>query len=234
MNTDTRPERLPLEADHRTPREQQIVDAAAHVFYEKGYEAASIQDVADAVGILKGSLYYYIDSKEDLLFQILRDAHRESMRHLSAWQEVEGDALTKLRAFVEGHVLAIIENDVKIGVFFQDFRSLGAERRAAIVADRDVYSALVRDLILQGQEESTIDGDVDPSLASMGLLGMLNWTHQWYRPEAEGGVTPPELAAFFADFALSGLAVRAQEPARLGRFPHGFVPSVERVLRPAV
>ena len=68
-------ESLVVDAPSRSPREQQILDAAAVVFYEKGYAAASIQDVADAVGILKGSLYYYIDSKEDLLFEILRDAH---------------------------------------------------------------------------------------------------------------------------------------------------------------
>ena len=159
---------------------------------------------------------------------------RESMRHLSEWRQVEGDALTRLRAFIEGHVLANVSNHVKIGVFFQDFKSLGPRRREEIVADRDVYTAYARDLLRQGQDEGSVDPDLDPKLTSMALLGMMNWTHQWYRPDEEGGVSPQELATAFADFALSGLAGRSEAPGALGRFPRGFVQTVGRALRPAV
>ena len=73
-------------------RLREIYDAAARVFSEKGYDGASIQDVADAVGILKGSLYYYIDTKQDLLFGIIDEVHRDTLRSLEEWVAVDGDA----------------------------------------------------------------------------------------------------------------------------------------------
>ena len=208
-------------APERSDREREIIDAAAHLFHEKGYAATSIQDVAEAVGILKGSLYYYINSKEDLLFAILQDCHHASMRQLHEWQQVEGDVLVRLRAFIEGHVLANVGNLVKIGVFLHDFRYLSEDRRAAIVADRDVYDGYLRNLIREGQKAGVVDADADPKLASMALLGMMNWVYQWYH--ADGRVSPEDLAREFADLALSGLAVREGARSGLGALPAGFV-----------
>lgn len=213
---------LLVEEPVRTPREREILDAAAAVFHEKGYVASSIQDVADAVGILKGSLYYYIDSKEDLLFEILVDTHHESMRRLAQWQQIEGDPLIKLRAFIEGHLMANIANRIKIGVFLHDFRSLSPDRRKAIIRDRDTYDDYVRTLIREGQEEGLVTSDADPKIVAMALMGMMNWIYQWYRPDKPGGVAPRDLARSFADFALSGLGVRGVPAASLGEFPLGF------------
>ena len=84
-------------------RQQEILEAAARVFHEKGYESTSIQDIADSVGILKGSLYYYITSKEDLLFEIIQGVHEEALKNLDRTAAVEGDALQKIRAFVVVH-----------------------------------------------------------------------------------------------------------------------------------
>src|SRR5215217_3230815 len=89
----------------RAPRRRQneILEAAAQVFHEKGYESTSIQDIADAVGILKGSLYYYITSKEDLLYEILQDVHQAGIKNLELIDAVDGTALEKIRAFVVVH-----------------------------------------------------------------------------------------------------------------------------------
>lgn len=216
-------------APERSPREREIIDAAARLFDQKGYAATSIQDVADAVGILKGSLYYYINSKEDLLFGVLQDCHHSSMRHLEKWQQVEGDALVRLRAFIEGHVLANLADLVKIGVFLHDFRYLSDERRAAIVRDRDVYDRYLRDLIEQGQSEGLVDPDADPKLTAMALLGMMNWVYQWYKPS--GRVQPLELARHFADLALSGLSASAGDRSAVGALPEGFEETMLREAR---
>lgn len=213
-------------ADTPSARLLEIYDAAAVIFHEKGYEAASIQDVADAVGILKGSLYYYIDSKEDLLFGVIDEVHRESLAHLERWQRIEGNALVKLRAFITGHVIANARNLVKMGVFFHDFRSLSQERREQIVAERDVYDRFLRELIQEGQREGVIDESVDPKLASMAILGMMNWIYQWWRPDGES--TSDDVAHQFADLALSGLAAREGTDRRsLGALPPGFEETVE-------
>jgi AcrR family transcriptional regulator len=188
-------------------RQQEIVEAAARVFHEKGYESTSIQDIADAVGILKGSLYYYITSKEDLLFEIIQSVHEEALRNLERTAAVEGDALQKIRTFVVVHVTDNALNLVKMAVFFQDFRSLNGKRRQIIVEERDTYDNFLRDLIRQGQDEGTICPDIEPKLAAITVLGMMNWLYHWYQPGGELSVT--HIANAYGDFVVAGLACDA-------------------------
>jgi AcrR family transcriptional regulator len=185
-------------------RQREILEAAAEVFHRKGYESTSIQDIADAVGILKGSLYYYIDSKEDLLYAILQDVHEDALRNIERTNAIDGDALQRIRAFVSLHIEFNAENLVKMGVFFQDFRSLGEERRAVIVEERDQYDQFLRTLIQEGQEQGLVCPDVDPKLAGLAVLGMTNWIYHWYQPSGER--TAPELAQAYADLVVAGLA----------------------------
>ena len=185
-------------------RQQEILEAAARVFHAKGYESTSIQDIADSVGILKGSLYYYITSKEDLLFEIIQGVHEEALKNLDRTAAVDGDALQKIRAFVVIHFTHNAVNLVKMAVFFQDFRSLNGKRRELIVEERDLYDAFLRDLIRQGQKDGIICPDLDPKLAAITVLGMMNWIYHWYRP---GGALPATaIANAYADFVVAGLA----------------------------
>ena len=201
-------DRRSVDGDSGGPRSsgarlQEIYDVAARIFSEKGYEGASIQDIADSVGILKGSLYYYIESKEDLLFGIIDEVHRNSLIALEEWAAVDGDAIVRLRAFVEGHVLANTKNITKIGVFFHDFRSLDPERRERIITDRDRYDSYLRGIIRDGQAEGLLREDVDPKLASMAILGMMNWTYHWFRED--GPKSASQVATEFANLILTGL-----------------------------
>ena len=209
---------LPEDEPEPSPRLREIYDAAARIFHEKGYQATSIQDVADAVGILKGSLYYYINSKQDLLFRIIDEVHRESLRSLAEWQSIDGDALVKLRAFVEGHLTSNVRNLVKIGVFFHDFRSLDGEHRERIVKERDLYDSFLRDLLVQGQKEGVVDDRVDPKMVSMAILGMLNWIYQWWRDD--GANTPEQVAREFSNLVLVGIVARDDvDRDAVGAFP---------------
>lgn len=205
-----------------SPRLREIYDAAARIFHEKGYDATSIQDVADAVGLLKGSLYYYIDTKQDLLFGVIDEVHRESLRSLERWQSLDGDALVKLRAFIEGHILVNTRHLVKMSVFFHDFRSLDGERREQIIHERDRYDTYLRSLIRQGQEEGMVDPELDPKLAAMGILGMMNWVYHWWRPD--GPNSAEQVAGEFADLVLVGMTSegRRGERGEVGRLPDGF------------
>lgn len=190
----------------RAPRRRQseILEAAAQVFHEKGYESTSIQDIADSVGILKGSLYYYITSKEDLLYEIIQGVHEEALKNLDLVAALDGDALQKIRAFVVVHFKNNAENLVKMGVFFKDFRSLGGERREVIVQERDMYDSFLRNLIRAAQKEGTVCADLDPKLTAITILGMLNWVYQWYRPD--GDMDALEIANLYGDFVVAGLA----------------------------
>lgn len=209
-------------------REQEILEAAAQVFHEKGYESTSIQHIADSVGILKGSLYYYITSKEDLLYEIIQGVHEEALRNLERTRAVEGNALQRLRAFAMYHFTFNAENRVKVAVFFQDFRSLTPERRQTIVEERDIYDNFVRDLIREGQDEGLICPEIDAKLAAISILGMLNWIYHWYRPG--GSQTASEIAEAYADFVVAGLACTPDTHVpghrrALASLPPGFDPS---------
>ncbi len=203
METEVRPNNRRRSRPPRR-RRQEILEAAAGVFHEKGYKATSIQDIADAVGILKGSLYYYITSKEDLLFEILQDVHEQGLRNLKRIDGVQGTPLQKIRAFVTVHVSHNAENLVKMAVFFHDFRSLSPERREIIVAERDLYDQHLRRLISAAQEDGSVCPDLDPKLTSIEILGMMNWIYHWYRPG--GSLSVSALADSMADFVVAGLA----------------------------
>ena len=179
------------------------MDAAARVFHERGYESTSIQDIADNLGILKGSLYYYIRSKEDLLNEILWGVHDDALANIQRVEEVDGGALQKIRAFITLHITFNIENLVKMGVFFHDFRSLSEDRRRRIIEARDLYDQMLRALITEGQKEGVVCPDVDPKMAALAALGMCNWIYQWYQPR--GRLKPDEVADQFADLVVAGL-----------------------------
>src|SRR5262249_37764881 len=116
----------------------------------------------------------------------------------------DGDALQKVRAFVTLHLRFNVENLTKMGVFFHDFRSLNGERRQVIIEARDGYEELLRDLIRQGQHEAIICPDIDPKIAPIGVMGMLNSIYTWYVP---GGVhSASEIAEEMSDLVVAGLA----------------------------
>src|SRR5437764_13543645 len=91
-------------------RGREVFEAAARVFHEKGYESATIQDIADEVGLLKGSLYHYFRSKEDLLFEMIQGAHEDAFANLAQMDDIEGGPLQKARAFVTLLVTFVAEN----------------------------------------------------------------------------------------------------------------------------
>lgn len=184
-------------------RWQEIVDAAAVVFQQKGYEAASTADIAEAVGMLKGSLYYYIETKEDLLFAVIQQVHEPFLENRVRCERLEGGALTRMRAFIEGHVALNAREAVRSAVFYRDFYSLSPERRAFIISVRDQYDGFLRELIRQGQREGVFCPDLDPKITAIAMLGMINHVFQWYR---EGGdETPEDVGRHYADLLLGGL-----------------------------
>src|SRR3954463_4495580 len=115
-------------------REQEVLDAAARVFHERGYTDATVQHVADELGILKGSLYYYIETKEDLLFRLLEQVHDEVdelLAHVAA--ESEGQPpLARLEQYVRVQVQHSVRHLARLSVYYHDVDQLGPERLRVI------------------------------------------------------------------------------------------------------
>jgi AcrR family transcriptional regulator len=184
-------------------RARDIIDTAAEIFHSRGYAETSVHDIADAVGILKGSLYYYIKSKEDLLFQVISDVHEGASDVVEQVRRLDGPAIERLRAYVRGHVTYNIQNVTKIAVFYHDYRSLSEDRLAEILTKRRYYETFLRDLIAEAQAEGSVNPDLDPKLAAFTLFGMMNWVYHWYRPA--GPWTPELIADQVASMAIDGL-----------------------------
>lgn len=183
-------------------RETEILDAAARLFKEKGFHATSMRDIADAVGMQKGSLYYHIASKEELLFRISHDAINAVIARLEAIAEAPLSPTEKLRQAIENHVLTLCERLDLLSVFLRESKTLTAEQQAQILERRKRYEELFESILEEGIAAGEFRA-VDVPIVASGLLGMLNWMHQWYRPD--GRLSPQQIAAIFVDLTLRGL-----------------------------
>jgi len=185
-------------------RRQEILDVAARIFYEKGYDATSTRDIAEAAGLLKGSLYYYVETKEDFLFEIIRTSHEGALATLERVRLFEGDVLQKLACLVREHLAYFVQNLVTTSVYFREFRVLSPERRAIIAAEGDAYLEFVRSLLFAGQRDGVIAPEIDVRLVSIGLVGMLNSAWLWYQPG--GARSTDEIADEFVKVIVAGVA----------------------------
>ncbi|MCY3559685.1 MAG: TetR/AcrR family transcriptional regulator [bacterium] len=184
-------------------RQQEVLDAAARMFHEKGYEATSIQDIAEEVGILKGSLYYYIETKEDLLFGVIKQAYDAALSLIESLEGREGGALELIEALAHGHAEVFATTFVQSSVFFREFRALSRERQDTIREAGDVYNRFLVSQIRRGQRSGEIASEINPRLAAIGIIGMMNSMAFWYRPD--GPATAAQIGREFARLAVGGL-----------------------------
>lgn len=194
----------------RRNRRQDVLDAAVQVFWRNGYAASSVQDVADVVGVLKGSLYYYIKSKEDLLEWIVEDVHERSRSILDEVIALDVPPLERVRTYIERHVAWYLDNVEEVTVFFRDWRSLTGERLELAAQRRRGYDKAVRRLITEAQEHGDVDPGVDPKYASFYVLAAVNNVPDWYRRGK--GDPPGRIAAAYADLVVGTLVGTRPRP----------------------
>ena len=192
---------------------QAILDAAAQVFSQKGFHAASMQDIAEAVNLQKGSLYHHVSSKQEILALLLDQALDMLIEHMETViaQPLPADA--KLRLATAEYLTTILEHKELAAVLLLEHRSLDPDLAANHKFGRDRFEGLWRDLVRQGMEESVFTYS-DPTMAVLAIMGSLNWAITWYRPD--GSLTPSQIADQFAELILSGLRTRPEMPARSG------------------
>ena len=186
-------------------RRQEVMNVAARIFSEKGYEATSIQEIAEEVGILKGSLYYYIDTKEDLLFGVIKEAYDSALGVIKELEQREGNALELIEALVRRHAEVFAATRLQSSVFFREFRALSEERQKTIREAAVVYNRFVVAQIRRGQQSGEIKPEINARLAAIGIIGMMNSMAFWYRPE--GSATVAQIGAEFSQLVIGGLRV---------------------------
>lgn len=191
----------------RQERKEQILSTACWLFSRKGYHGTTIRDISDACGILSGSLYAHIRTKEDLLYEITNRGAESFLNSLRPIIEKDVSATEKLRQAVIAHIKVVEENLEAATVYFHEWKGLSKERFDEIQAKRDQYEKMWANIVSQGIKEGEFR-QVDEKFVRLLLLSVGNWIYQWYRPEGE--LPPEKIADRFMDLLLSGLANRKQ------------------------
>jgi len=165
----------------KTSREDEIVAAAGRIFREKGYHATSVRDIAESVGLLKGSLYHYIRSKEELLARLFEGLLEDTVRELEAIVARGGSADARLGAMVRAYAAAVMANHDAVGLYLRESRSLPAPELAKLGARRRRMRALFTEVIAEGARSGAFAVS-DAKIAALTILGSCNWLYEWYRP----------------------------------------------------
>ena len=185
-------------------RFREIVEAAAQVFLEKGYSATSIQDISDRVGILKGSLYHYVRSKEDFLYRIIKDVYDEAIDDIRTVSESDLEPLDRLAAFIRAHVRFAADHLTAYSIQLREFEQLSAERREEIRRGGETYVEALQVILEDGQAAGLVDAGLQARLASVIITGELSSMTRWY--SRKGALKPDELADVFVGMVLSSVA----------------------------
>jgi TetR/AcrR family transcriptional regulator, cholesterol catabolism regulator len=182
-----------------------IVAAATRVFSERGYHGASMDDVADALGMRKPSLYHHIRKKEDLLFAIHERLIDELIDETESVCSSAATPSAKVHDLLLLTMRFIARNKDGVTVFLQERRAVGGDRWESLVAKRDRYERMVSRTIAEGIAAGDFV-DLPPDIAARGVLAMANWGYTWFQPD--GRLTAEEVAEIFAAIVLSGLEHR--------------------------
>lgn len=191
----------------REVRWTQILEAAGEMFNEKGYLSTKLEEIAHMVGLHKGSLYYYIDTKEDLLYELALKVHEEAFQfHLRGDLELAGvDAETRLRAFVDRWLKGV----AKVrpwGAYLatvREARYLSPVRRRAVVERRNKLQGLLESIIEDGVKEGHFKPSLHVSILAINISQMLWGTFIWY--EEDGPLQLDDIAEMYKDVLLHGV-----------------------------
>jgi AcrR family transcriptional regulator len=185
-------------------RDEEVLQAATKVFHERGYADATVQDVADELGILKGSLYYYIKTKEDLLFWLVEEAHASVgtiLRDAAARDTLP--PLDRLALYIRGLVEFNVDNLPRVSIYYHDFGRLSGPRLREVYRRRKDHEVWVVDMIRLAQERGEVDSELDPEVLANCLFGTQIWLYRWYRPAS--GVSRDAVVEHVTRYALAGI-----------------------------
>jgi AcrR family transcriptional regulator len=197
----------------RNARWQMILDAAATLFTERGFEATTMQDIADRVGLLAPSLYHYVESKDELLYKLSVQVTTESLHYIAEDDDLAAaDAPTRLTAFIERWMKRIDEAQPRAAYVAVErhYRSLRPEQVAEIRHERNKYRAYLHAILDQGVAEGDFDPDTPQSIVINTIFQLMWTTAVWFKDE--GPSDWHETAQWYSKFLVRGIRNDGREP----------------------
>ena len=190
---------MPLPA---RPREAELHAAATRLFRQRGFHATSMQDLGEALGMNRGSLYHYISAKDELLWAILTRALDRLEERVLPILATDAPAVDRLTDAIREHLRVAADHADELSLIQIEWRALDRARQAEMIRRRDAYEARWRATLEAGIGEGSLRS-FDVRLAGIGILSACNWFTQWYRPGGASSVD--EIADAFAELFLGGL-----------------------------
>ncbi len=188
-----------IRRDVNSLKRQRVLDEARRLFFALGYHSATMEAIADAVGMGKPFLYRHFRNKLELLVALYDHAIAMSEDALDRALAARLDADETIRMFVRNYLAVVVTHREIVAIFFRESLNVPPEKLREINRHKAAFdrklTAVIRDGIKVGSFHVT-----DARVAAFAVVGMVNWCYQWYRET--GSSTPAELGEMFADFAL--------------------------------
>jgi AcrR family transcriptional regulator len=189
-------------------RREELVSVAARLFADRGYHGTSMADLAEAMGVQKGSLYSLTESKQELLVVITREGAATFHAALDAVPD-DAEPLERIRLALRAHLGVVAAQVSAATVFTREWRFLDEPERSTFRAERRRYEERWRELLRDAAERGALRSDLDVEAAVLLVLSAANWAYTWMKPRADTG----ELADRFFAILLDGVRGYATRPA---------------------
>ncbi len=166
-----------------------ILRNAARIFAEKNYHSTTMRDISRATGVSLAGLYHYCKSKEQLLFLIQDNCFGRVLERLEERLREAEDPLSKLRIFIDNHLSFFAANMAEMKVLSHEAESLAGDLHAHVSTKKDKYTRLARKILKELQQDQSQPAQIDLTVATYALFGMMNWIYNWYDPAGKLKVT---------------------------------------------
>lgn len=181
---------------------QSIVEAAVRLFKSKGYGITSVNNIADELGCTKAALYYYFNSKEDILYEIFCQSMSAAETRFAQLMSLQMPVEERLRKIIYNQIMATVDAMPQISIFFTERANLNPAYQEEINLRRRKYEENVAEVFQEGIRAGVLK-EIDVLPTVYGIIGMCNWLYHWYKPD--GRLKPEELAELYADMILKGI-----------------------------
>ncbi len=194
------------------PRRQAILDAGALLMQQRGFVGTTVEDVTDQLDLTKAAFYYYVENKEQLLFQIATQTLALADASVSAIERSNATPDRKLGEMIESFVRLVAERPAFFTVYFQEKGHLSAAHlRTVTRVERKIAGALER-VLREGMAAGAFRTS-DPAVAAFAILGMCFWVYKWFRPDGRAKVA--DVSATFQALVLRGLQAGTSRRGKL-------------------
>ena len=173
------------------------------LFEEKGFSETSIQDIVEAIGVTKGTFYYYFTSKEQLLMDIHLGYIGDLLERQEKIQQMQLSNREKVTQLIALLITDIANHGPSGKVFFREMRHLCEDNALEVKGKREKFRKNLEEIISDGMVQNEFRQGLEPDIIAFAILGVTNWSYQWFNPA--GGISADRLADIYSDLILNGI-----------------------------